>query len=321
MAEEKSEKGGLGKLAEGLAKPAGAFLTIALPTLIQGGYKALEFYRKLPQNFIEFCIGLIFCFFGGVYPTLFAAVQAAENGGRKVVFQAIQDLADEATIIIEESKKDDDQDEDKDGKKDVAQITGKEYMKRKTLLVFKKINPEKVDKALYSIYRVWLSVVAVLSLQFARTINMALSIAEFLNRPCDHLITPVLQAVIPDEYDRWVPVILRWITKSIAMSIAWYIQSIQSAFTSALIGGVMIGRSFVHFCAHHGFELGGLIKPKHEDTMVDEILSYIFAALGFYFQFKIGFKVPSPWNLVLWPFGTAEYYIKWSITKKTGVEM
>lgn len=83
----------------------------------------------------------------------------------------------------------------------------------------------------------------------------------------------------------------------------------------------MIGRSFVHFCSHHGFELGGLIKPNHSDTFVDEILSYIFAALGFYFQFSIGFKVPSPFNLLLWPFGTVEYYIRWSITKRTGVEM
>ena len=67
----------------------------------------------------------------------------------------------------------------------------------------------QIDKAIYSIYRVWLAVAAVLSLKFARTINMALSIAEFLNRPCDHFITPVLQMAIPDDYDKWVPVVLR----------------------------------------------------------------------------------------------------------------
>jgi len=67
----------------------------------------------------------------------------------------------------------------------------------------------QVDKAIYALYRVWLSVAAVLALKFARTINMALSIAEFLNRPCDRFVTPVLQVAIPDEYDKWVPVILR----------------------------------------------------------------------------------------------------------------
>jgi hypothetical protein len=109
---------------------------------------------------------------------------------------------------------------------------------------------------------------------------------------------------------------VQWITKIIAMSIAWYIQSIQSAFASALTGGLMIGRSFVGFCVHRGIDLGGLIPARHQDTMIDEVLSYIFAVVGFYFQLRLGFKVPFPLNLVLWPFGTADYYIRWAITKR-----
>lgn len=136
--------GGLLQIVQMAAKPLGAFLTTAIPLIIKYCNMAMEFYRKLPTNFIEFLIGCIFCFFGGVYPTLFAAVQAAENGGRKTVMAAIKDLSDEALIIIEESKKDDDVDEDKDGKKDVDEISGREYLQRKTLLVLKKMNPEKV---------------------------------------------------------------------------------------------------------------------------------------------------------------------------------
>ena len=112
--------------------------------------------------------------------------------------------------------------------------------------------------------------------------------------------------------------LFQWITKSIAISIAWYIQSIQSAFTSALIGGLMIARSFCNFCYFHKIELGGLIKENHEDTVLDETLSYVFAALGFYFQFMIGFKVPAPFNMILFPFGWVETWIRWSITKKAG---
>lgn len=126
----------------------------------------------------------MFCFFGGTFPTLFAAIQAAEYGGRKTVMNAITELADEALIILEEVKKDDDRDDDKDGKKDVDQLSGSELMKRKTLLVLKKMNPEKIDKAIASIYKVWLSVAAVLAVEFARTISMALAIAEFLQKPC-----------------------------------------------------------------------------------------------------------------------------------------
>jgi len=97
---------------------------------------------------------------------------------------AVVELADEALVILEEVKKDDDIDADKDGIKDVEQIPGSELLKRKTLLVLKKMNPEKIDKAIGSIYKVWLSVAAVLAVEFARTISLALAIAEFLQKPC-----------------------------------------------------------------------------------------------------------------------------------------
>ena len=59
-----------------------------------------------------------------------------------------------------------------------------------------------MNDALFAIYKVWLSIAAVLAIQFAQTINMALSIAELLNKPCDRFITPALQVAIPDEYGK-----------------------------------------------------------------------------------------------------------------------
>lgn len=82
----------------------------------------------------------------------------------------------------------------------------------------------------------------------------------------------------------------------------------------------MMARAFCHFCSYHGYEFNGLIKANHEETVVDEVLSYVFAALGCIFQFSMSFKVPFPLNLVLWPANMAEYYIRWSISQKTGVK-
>jgi hypothetical protein len=59
-------------------------------------------------------------------------------------------------------------------------------------------------------YSVWLSVVAALTIQFARTISLALTISDFLNRPVDRYIAPTVNVAIPDEYDKWTPVIMRW---------------------------------------------------------------------------------------------------------------
>lgn len=67
--------------------------------------------------------------------------------------------------------------------------------------------------------------------------------------------------------------------------------------------------------------LGGLIKDSHEDTVIDEILSYVFAALGFGFQLMLGFDLPFPFNLVLFPFEIGEWALRWSITSSTNMAM
>jgi hypothetical protein len=193
-----------------IAKPVFEFITAALPIVISYGVKVHQAFLKLPQNAINFVIGFVFCFFGGLYPVLFAAMEAAEYGGRKTVMDAMNDLANEAIVIIEESKKDDDVDADKDGKSDVAALSGKDFMIRKTQLVMTKMNPQKIDKAINNLYRVWLSVAAVLTIEFARAISMALAISDFMKKPVDRFIAPTLQLAVPDQYDQWVPVILGW---------------------------------------------------------------------------------------------------------------
>jgi hypothetical protein len=195
---------------QAIAKPVFEFIVFALPIVISFGIKTREVFHKLPQNAINFVIGFVFCFFGGLYPVLFAAIEAAEYGGQKTVMDAMHELANEATVIIEESKKDDDVDADKDGKSDVAALSGKDFMIRKTQLVLTKMNPQKVDMAMSNLYRVWLSVAAVLTIEFARAISMALAISDFMKKPVDRFIAPTLKLAVPDQYDRWVPVILGW---------------------------------------------------------------------------------------------------------------
>lgn len=212
------------KTLQAIAKPVLAVLMVVLPVLITTTRKAYHLFLKLPQNALLFVYGSIFCFFGGTFPTLFAAIQAAEHGGRQTLLNSLNDLSEEALIIINESKKDDDADVNKDGKKDSEAMSQSEFLAHKTKLVLKKMNPEKIDKAISSMYSVWLSVAAVLSIQFARTIAMALSISDFLKKPIDRFITPAVNVAIPQDYEKWVPVVMSWIVKAIAMSIAWKIQ-------------------------------------------------------------------------------------------------
>ncbi|KAL7465309.1 hypothetical protein ACHAXS_005637 [Conticribra weissflogii] len=219
------------ELLQKIASPMMSFIFESIPIVINVAQSSYNFYQRLPTNYIHFLIGTIMCFFGGIYPTVFAAIEAAEHGGLTTVRKALKDISQEALVIVEESKKDDAADEDNDGVSDVKQISGKALVKRKLKLVLTKMDPNKVNAAIQSIYKVWMSVLAVLTIKFARTIALALSI-------------------------------------------------------------------------------------NHTDTVVDEITSYFFAGLGFYFQIYVGFRAPFPLNIILYPVQMMEYYIRYAVTNK-----
>lgn len=134
--------------------------------------------------------------------------QAAEYTGRQALQAASKDIGDEVLKIIEESKKDDTTETVKALKAGTGTNNDRAYWKHKTQLVLRKMDPEKLDTAVSTMYAVWLSVAAVLTIQFARTIASALSIAQFLKRPVNRFIAPVLVMAVPEDYQRWVPVIL-----------------------------------------------------------------------------------------------------------------
>jgi len=271
-------------------------------------------YNYLPTDLLEMILGLVFCFAGGLYPTFFAAIEAARLTGWVATSQAISDLFCEACSIREEMIADNKKDDDGDGIPDVDQIDGKALLMRKTNIFLTKCDPGKINTAVGGLYMSWIAVVASLKIQFARTITLALSIADMLQRPVDWIIAPSLIVIVPAEYRKWIPVILGWVTKSIAMSIAWYIQRVISAATSAVRGGLMAARALMKFCYRRGWNFGGLLPKDDEDTYIDEIAGFTLAALGFYIQFNFGFHMPFPLNWVFWPFEIMEYYIQWTIT-------
>ena len=47
----------------------------------------------------------------------------------------------------------------------------------------------------------------------------------------------------------------------------------------------------MRFAAQHGISGGGAVKADHTETALDEVLGWTLAALGFYFQYSLGFQV------------------------------
>ena len=71
MGVEEVEANVLQKLARPLLDVALTLIPIII-SICQSGYK---FYKKLPLPYVYLIIGTVMCFFGGIYPTVFAALQ------------------------------------------------------------------------------------------------------------------------------------------------------------------------------------------------------------------------------------------------------
>lgn len=316
MTKDSESKGNkqLDQIVDKFGRPLMSGIAAAIPVIVTYSQIAWRKYKKLPADELQFLTGMVICFLGGVYPALFAAIEAAKHGGIKTVVKALGDLTEEAMVIIEKSKEDDDKDEDKDGVKDVNQISTKELIARKTQLVIRKINPEKVEEAIVAIYQVWLAVIAVLTLKFAKTIALAASIAKFFQTNINKLTSKVS---IPKGYEKWVPILVRWFTMAIAMSFAWTLQSVVTAFASALTGALLMTRAMLSLANNKGWTFGNIVPKNHEDTNIDEYLSYVFAAMGLYFQFKISFDISFPFNILLLPAEIGEYCLRAAITNES----
>lgn len=125
---------------------------------------------------------------------------------------------------------------------------------------------------------------------------------------------------VPTEYHLWVPVCLGWITKALAMQVAWRIQRVLTASTSAVMGGLMFSRAIRRMIQNRGMRRLGVRQNNDDDdeTLFDEFLGFIVAAAGLYVQLGDGTFNPTvkfPFTLVTWPFHIAEHWIQWQITK------
>lgn len=67
--------GNAAELLQKIAKPALNIIFAVIPIIISLSSAAYKFYKKLPILVVKLIIGFIMCFFGGMFPTVFAAIQ------------------------------------------------------------------------------------------------------------------------------------------------------------------------------------------------------------------------------------------------------
>lgn len=145
----------------------------------------------------------------------------------------------------------------------------------------------------------------------------------YLENLAQFILAPPARMCIAEKYHQWIPVVIGWGCKATAMNIAWRIQRLMTAATSAVTGGLLFARAIARMLNKRGIRLFGIIRADEDDTatMFDEVVGFLVAGLGFYTQFEaqwrngFSFEVSWPFYLITWPFDWAEKWIQWQITK------
>jgi hypothetical protein len=145
--------------------------------------------------------------------------------------------------------------------------------------------------------------------------------AGYIEGVARFVIGPPAYMCVPEDYHQWVPVVIGWSCKAIAMNVAWRMQRVLTASTSAMTGGLMFSRAIMRMLSKGGPRLFGTIREDHEESILDEVVGFMVAGIGFYTQIEaqyrsgFSFRVPFPLSLIMWPFDWAERWIQWQITK------
>lgn len=278
-----------------------------------------KIYKMLPMNIVQMVFGAALCFFGGVYFTSIAAIEAFRNFGGQIVVDELTVCWNEAEKVADASAKDDLVDANKDGIVDVEQMSNNELINHKAKVAMIAIeDPQRLMKAVQYLMSAYVSVLATLKFQFAKTVALALAIAEMLELPAVRIFGPILAMAMGPDLNHWVSALVTTTMKVVAVIIATYIQAIISAFYSALRGASMFGEALINIAGEKG------IMDKLPDKLVtkpfdannswwDEIIGFPLAAFGFYYQFTHAFTLPFPWDLLLLPLTIVEWILRWQV--------
>jgi hypothetical protein len=261
--------------------------------------------------------GACLCFFGGHYFASLAAIEAFRVFGWQTVLENLRVVAAQASKVAEANAKDDEIDADHDGVADVEEMSPSELVHHKVALAMKVVEePARLQSAIGALYAAYISVLATLRLEFARTTALALSIVDMSRFTIMRIFAgPLMHALGPD-LKHWAETIVSTTISFVAILIAWYAQMVISSFYSALRGGKMFAEGLFDLLDEKGWiQKLPCFKSGYDPdaTFLDEYTGYAIAALGFSYQFVTLYQLPFPINIVFLPLDIVEYFLRYQI--------
>lgn len=281
--------------------------------------KMYDVLKTLPWNVLEMIFGLALCFFGGEYFVSIAAVEAARGLGGKAIWENLSVVYAQGSLAVEASIEDDAVDADNDGTADVQDMTTNKLIQHKVTVCMAAVTePDRLTLCAQGLFTAYLAILATLKFQFAKTVVLALAIADMLTFSCIRVFGPPLAYVMGPKLQHWVHPIICSSAKIIAVVVASYVQMIISAFYSGLRGGRMFALALFVELGNRGMleRLPDWLisKPFDADkSYLDEAVGHLLAACGFYFQFTTGFTLQFPLSLVFFPLTLVEWILRFGV--------
>lgn len=249
-----------------------------------------------PTHMIPALIGFMWCFYGGAFVTAITAIEAFKSVAYETVKHDMGLLWKQFQVAHAAVLKDD---PDADKKlTDADKSLEVEDAVHKIGVALKACDPDVMNSALSGLYAGIMAVVAALRIRFAQTItfgnNFAIRLEGWLS---NKWVINQLQLAVPKGYHKWIPTIIKYLSKFIGISAAWLIQRVVFAAHTSVTGGMMMANGIVHY-----LEKRNIKKPAFDGF--DSTKTYIggaLAAFGFYTQFVRGFASTGILGWVLFP--------------------
>lgn len=159
-----------------------------------------------PEDLFVVLYGLGLVFFGGVYMTLVASLEAAHQFGWDRIKAASHAFYQEWKNARAAFERDNQVDANFDGVADVDQLAAKDLAARRMMVLTRSVNPENISIALEGLTMATVAILATLRVRFAKAITLGTAIGEVLNKIFSPFTAQLLDFGLPEDYDKWIPV-------------------------------------------------------------------------------------------------------------------
>jgi hypothetical protein len=246
-------------------------------------------------------------FFGGVFLTLIAAGEAAYLFGWAKISASLLQLQRGWRAARVAFKRDNLRDEDGNGVADVDEMSAQQLATRRFLVLSRSVDPATLSAAIEGLSTASLAILATCWIRFAYAITIGSKIGDVID---EMVLGPrfveLLRTAIPDDYEKWIPVVCRYLERYVGITLAWFLMRVTSSAFSAMRGAELLVSGIAAFLVRYGYVDRWLVSKGQPALTATWGL---VAMCGLYWQLSSGFRPPFPLNIIFLPLILSEKII------------